>query len=105
MSVKRRTSKPRLTTTQRGLGWDYQQQRKAAYARLRNGEPCWRCGRPMFKWQRLEYDHVIPRAFGGGNGEKRFAHQSCNRRAGQQITAAILRARHRAERGGGRSGW
>jgi len=45
------------------------------------------------KTQQLHYDHVVPRALGGGSGPRLFSHARCNVRAG-----AILGARMRAAR-------
>jgi hypothetical protein len=71
----------RLTTTQRGLGGDHQQDRKRQLAQLRDGDPCPRCGGPMFRGQLLDLDDFPGRVFGGPQ-VKRLAHRSCNRRAG-----------------------
>ncbi len=76
------------------LGWPHQRDRKRDLARLPDGAPCWRCGAPMWKkTQQLHYDHVVPRALGGGSGPRLFSHARCNVRAG-----AILGARMRAAR-------
>lgn len=63
--------------------------RKRAMAALaaRQGQPCPRCGLPMFTWQRLDLDHATDSTYLG------LSHASCNRRAGQRVTTAILRAR------------
>lgn len=84
----------RGTTTQRGLGSSHQRDVKRARAALKDGEPCWRCGYPMYRWQKLDLDHLVNRIDGGADGPTRLAHASCNRRAGQQITTAILRSRN-----------
>lgn len=83
----------RGTTKERGLGGTWQRKRKTALALLRDGDPCWRCGHPMYKWQCLDLDHVTPRSQGGADGPAVLAHASCNRRAGQRLTTQILRAR------------
>jgi hypothetical protein len=64
--------------------------RKAALAVLARspGQPCARCGQPMYAWQKLDLDHTDDR-----RGYLGLSHASCNRRAGQAITASILRAR------------
>jgi len=82
------------TTTQRGLGYAHQKTRKQAIAALRDGDPCARCGQPMYRSQSrlLDLDDFPGRAYGGPQ-VKRLSHRSCNRRAGQQITAAINRSR------------
>lgn len=64
--------------------------RKRALADLarRPGQPCARCGRPMFVTQLLDLDHTDDRT-----GYLGLSHRSCNRRAGQRKTTAILNAR------------
>lgn len=75
-------SRWRGTTTQRGLGAVHQKDKKRLLAELRDGSPCWRCGQPMFRWQKLDRDHLIDRSVGGANGPAVLAHASCNRSAG-----------------------
>lgn len=72
------------STTQRGLGWSHQRERKAAMAVFADGSPCPFCGRPMFRWQRLHWDHSVPRVV-GGNGPRRWAHGKCNEQAGARL--------------------
>ena len=72
----------RRSTTQRGLNGKHKADKKRLKAALRDGEPCWRCGQPMYKWQALDRDHVIDRALGGADGPAVLAHASCNRSAG-----------------------
>ncbi len=69
-------------TTERGLGGAHQADLKRLLAAHRDGDPCWRCGQPMYKWQQLERDHIIDRAHGGTNGPAVLAHACCNRSAG-----------------------
>jgi hypothetical protein len=75
----------RGTTAQRGLGSDHVADLKRLKARHRDGDPCWRCGKPMFKWQKLERDHIIDRALGGAQGPAVLAHMECNRSAGARL--------------------
>ena len=75
----------RGTTTQRGLGAKHQADRKRLLARLRDGTPCPRCGQPMYRWQRLDRDHVVDRALGGTDGPAVLSHQHCNRSAGARM--------------------
>jgi hypothetical protein len=79
----------RGTTAQRGLGADHQADKKRLVAQLRDGDPCWRCGRPMYKWQALDRDHVVDRALGGAAGPAVLAHASCNRSAGARLSNQI----------------
>lgn len=75
----------RGTTTQRGLGSKHQADGKRQRASLIDGAPCWRCGLPMYRWQKLDLDHVTPRALGGAGGPAVLAHASCNRSAGATL--------------------
>jgi hypothetical protein len=54
----------------------------------RPGQPCARCGLPMYVTQDLDLDHTDDRT-----GYLGLSHRSCNRRAGQRKTIAILNAR------------
>jgi len=54
----------------------------------RPGQPCTRCGWPMYPWQRLHLDHSDD-----GTRWLGLAHARCNQQAGQRQTTAILRAR------------
>ncbi len=87
-------TQPRLTTTQRGLGAPHQQQSKRMRKNMRQGQPCCICGQPMYHWQPIELDHLVPRALGGIGGPTALAHQHCNRRQGA-ILGNRLRARRR----------
>ena len=75
----------RGTTAQRGLGTAHQNDRKRLLARHREGDPCWRCGRPMYKSQGLDRDHIVDRALGGAEGPAVLAHSACNRSAGAKL--------------------
>ena len=75
----------RLTTTQRGLGHPHQRDRRRQLAGLRDGQPCPRCGHPMYRWQYLDLDHVIPRALGGTGGPAVLTHRYCNRSVGAKM--------------------
>ena len=90
------------TTTQRGLGSPHQREGRQLFAMWKPGDPCARCGQPMlYRWliqpdgkrvSAIDVDDFPGRVYGGPQ-VKRLSHRSCNRRAGQAITAAILRAR------------
>ncbi len=54
----------------------------------RPGQPCARCGRPMYVSQLLDLDHTDDRT-----GYLGLSHRACNRRDGQRKTTAILNAR------------
>jgi 5-methylcytosine-specific restriction endonuclease McrA len=75
----------RLSTTARGLGAFHQADKKRLLAAHRDGDPCWRCGQPMYKTQALERDHLTARALGGTDGHAVLAHARCNRSAGAKL--------------------
>ena len=75
----------RGTTEQRGLGTVHRTDKDRLKTLLRGGEPCWRCGQPMYKWQELDRDHIVDRALGGTQGPAVLAHASCNRSAGATL--------------------
>lgn len=83
-------------TTEIGLGYSHQQDRARAIRAMPDGTLCELCGRPMFKrTQKLQYDHVIPRALGGKDGPRRVVHAICNLRAGQRLRTQLYRNRPR----------
>ncbi|AMU73716.1 hypothetical protein BAB79_02780 [Mycobacteroides abscessus] len=45
------------TTTQKRLGHDHQQQRNRLLARHVDGQPCWWCGKPMYRDRTRNWDH------------------------------------------------
>jgi hypothetical protein len=77
--------------------------RERALAALREGDPCSRCNLPMFSnddearragfapWTaRLELDHAVAIALGGGaSGAAALSHAICNRRHGGRIGRAV----------------
>lgn len=73
----------RRTTTERGYGWTHQQRRTELLDELRDGDPCPRCGEPMYAWQDLEADHIRwPLAQYPDALADALSHKPCNRRAG-----------------------
>lgn len=96
-------------TTAVGLGWAvHQKPRMAALAALRDGDPCPRCGLPMYRWmvtwnagrptsRWLDFDDFPGRAFGGPQ-VKRLAHRRCNRRAGAMLGNRLQRRRRTPRR-------
>lgn len=72
-----------------GLGYAHQLERARLLAEFCDGEPCWRCGRPMRHWQPLHADHVVARALGGTAGKMRLAHARCNEQAGARLGALL----------------
>jgi hypothetical protein len=82
------------TTTGRGLGWAHQRERAADLTALVQGSPCPLCRRPMYHpQQRLDLDHSVPRALGGGAAPRRLTHTSCNRRAGALLRILLMQQR------------
>lgn len=85
--------KTRGTTTERGLGWAHQQERRRLLP-LAYHRPCPLCGETMWPEDRLDLNHVTPRCFGGstsdGGGE--IVHASCNRAEGPRIREELRRA-------------
>lgn len=89
------------STTSRGYGSRHQALRSRLLAAWRPGQPCARCGQPM--WQRwttgASGKRVSAIDLGHVDGDKtRYSgleHVACNRRAGQRQTTAVNRARGR----------
>lgn len=76
------------TTTERGLGWDHQQQRRRLLLSHIDGTPCWWCGRPMYReptrnWDHraLHADHSTSRANGGRKADRLMC-DTCNKQRG-----------------------
>ena len=69
---------PSSTRSSATYGRQHRTARKRALDRLHDGDPCARCGKPMFRGQLLDLDHHDddPSIYRG------LAHQRCNRRAG-----------------------
>ena len=85
-------------TTQVGLGYAHQRDRRRAIAVMPDGTQCPLCGQPMWKTQRLHYDHVIPRALGGTAGPRSITHGWCNEKAGRALGARLTRTRRKPRR-------
>ena len=83
----------RLTTTQRGLGYTHQKDKRRLKREMRPGQPCPRCGLPMWPHQALDRGHTISRALGGTDSEGRLEHASCNRSAGAALATPMRYAR------------
>lgn len=72
-------------TTARGYGHDHQRMRARLLRDMSDGDPCCRCGEPMYREQDLDADHYSqPRAFGGELPDA-LAHRSCNRSHGASM--------------------
>jgi 5-methylcytosine-specific restriction endonuclease McrA len=71
--ARKRAALANRTTTERGLGWDYQQARALVLSLSRL---CCLCGKPNAN----SADHVVPRSKGGSNRLTNLipSHLSCN---------------------------
>lgn len=85
-------------TSERGYGAAHVALRARLLAAWKPGQPCARCGQPM--WHRWTMDAAGKRvsAIDLGHADDRrgytgLEHRACNRRDGQAKTTAILRAR------------
>lgn len=92
----------RGTTTQRGYGAPHQRARRQLKAAMRDGDPCCRCGLPMYRWQLelgrndmrgIDADHHAQARALGGPLPDALAHRRCNRRAGAVLGNHLRRAR------------
>jgi len=82
------------TTTERGLGWAHQQAAAQLHRDHVDGTPCARCGRPMYRWQKLDAGHSRDRALvGPGEPPDRLEHARCNRVAGARLGNRLRRSR------------
>lgn len=62
-----------------GMGWRHQKQRERLRAQLKDGTPCWWCGRPMHRDQDLHADHSESRKYAGVDSlADRLLHGACN---------------------------
>lgn len=66
-------------------GAEHQKIRAGLLARLRPGEPCPRCGRPMYPWQRLHAGHSQDVHFYPTAKADRLEHESCNTSDGARV--------------------
>ena len=77
------------TTTQRGYGYAHQQLVRAARAAYVAGQPCARCGKPIWPAQPVDLGHA------DGTAKQQYAgleHRSCNRAAGARLKNRRARA-------------
>ena len=86
------------STTQRGYGSQHQALRSRLLAQWKPGQPCARCGQPM--WHRWMLDSTGRKVsaidLGHADDRSRYTgleHRACNRRDGQRKTTVINRAR------------
>lgn len=74
------------TTTERGYGWEHQQQRAKLLRKHVDGAPCWWCGLPMHKDKALNWDaealaadHLEKGGAKTGTKAQRLLHGRCNK--------------------------
>lgn len=72
----------RGTTTQRGYGSEHAKRRAALIARWRPGDPCARCGQPMWHLQRWSHGRLIAAIHLGHTADRSgytgLEHDTCN---------------------------
>jgi hypothetical protein len=76
----------RPTTAQRGYGYRHEQVRRALLARWQPGDPCARCGQPMwYRWMLDRYGRRVSAIDLGHNDDRTgwtgLEHRRCNRGA------------------------
>jgi len=86
------------TTTARGYGSSHQALRARLLAAWKPGQPCARCGQPMWhRWKLDQYGRRVTALHLGHTDDRRgytgLEHRACNRRDGQRKTTAVLRMR------------
>lgn len=82
------------STGQRGYGWAHQREAARLKAAMQDGDPCCRCGQPMYRWQLeverndmqgIDADHHQQARAHGGQLPDALAHRRCNRSAGATL--------------------
>jgi|SwirhisoilCB1_FD_contig_31_10443577_length_746_multi_5_in_0_out_0_1 hypothetical protein len=86
------------TTTARGYGSSHQALRARLLAAWKPGQPCARCGQPMWhRWKLDQYGRRVTALHLGHTDDRRgytgLEHDTCNLRDGQAKTTVINRAR------------
>jgi len=89
-------SSPANAMSKPQYGAEHKKARALAIANLIDGTPCRYCGRPMYKRQSLDLDHIVPVALGNGSGPTVLTHSKCNRAAGGRLAARKKMARRKA---------
>ena len=81
--------------TDRGYGYPHRLERERRLSQYKPGDPCAHCGRPITWWPLAVARRYIdlPHMPGKTAYMPGLAHRYCNRRDGQRITTAILRAK------------
>lgn len=97
---------PALNRTISSYGAAHQRRARELKAAMRDGDPCCRCTRPMWRWQLqvdrndirgIDADHYSQaRALGGGLPDA-LAHRRCNRRAGARLGHQLRSTAHQPQ--------
>lgn len=88
------------TTSERGYGHAHRVRTAELKAAMRDGDPCARCHKPMYRSQlhQIHGDHVgTPRALGGDLPDG-LSHGRCNMRHGARLGNRLRGVRRRAAR-------
>lgn len=85
------------STAVRGYGQSHQIRRKYLIDHMTDGQPCGRCGLPMYRADagNLDADHSDPRALNPNSVADRLLHRGCNRNS-----AYVNQAKRQAAQGG-----
>jgi hypothetical protein len=95
------------TTAERGYGAEHAAEARRLKAAMRDGDPCCRCGGPMYRWQLkldrndidgIDADHHGQARALGGRLPDALAHRRCNRRAGARLGNRLRGAARRPRR-------
>jgi hypothetical protein len=76
----------------------HRRRRDELLAELVDGGPCFRCGDPMYRWQRLHADHSQAVALNPAAEADVLSHGSCNEAAGARLGNAMRGRGEAAER-------
>ncbi len=81
-----------MTAAERANTAAHKAERKRQLAAFTDGQPCPRCGQPMYRRQDLDLGHVVARAIGGTLSDgTRLEHRRCNRQAGGRLLGQLRR--------------
>lgn len=88
------------TSATRGYGHAHRTRTRQLKDAMRDGDPCCRCQRPMYRAElpHIDGDHHGRARILGGELPDALAHRSCNRSAGATLGNRLRGARRRAMR-------
>jgi len=87
-----RRRRPPGATTALGYGYAHKVLSRRLRAAMPDGTPCARCGRPMYRWQKIHLDHVP----GDKSRYLGLSHAKCNVSGGARYGNALRRGVTRA---------